>query len=93
MNATKSIPEPREPSEDGRPGNKVDRLKKPGIDEIILATNPTVEGEATATYLTQIIQPLGKRITRLAYGLPSGLALEYADELTLTRAFEGRKEV
>ncbi len=71
----------------------IDRLKKPGVSEVILATNPTVEGEATATYLTQIIQPLGQRVTRLAYGLPSGLALEYADELTLTRAFEGRKEV
>jgi recombination protein RecR len=71
----------------------VERLKKTGVDEVILATNPTVEGEATATYLTQIILPLGKRVTRLAYGLPSGLALEYADELTLTRAFEGRKEV
>jgi recombination protein RecR len=69
----------------------IDRLKKPGVDEVILATNPTVEGEATATYLTQLIQPLGKRITRLAYGLPSGLALEYADELTLTRAYEGRR--
>jgi recombination protein RecR len=69
----------------------MERLKKPGVDEVILATNPTVEGEATATYLTQLIHPLGKRITRLAYGLPSGLALEYADELTLTRAFEGRK--
>jgi recombination protein RecR len=63
------------------------------IDEVILATNPTVEGEATATYLSQIIQPLGKRVTRLAYGLPSGMALEYADELTICRAFEGRKEI
>ena len=71
----------------------IDRLKKPGVTEVILATNPTVEGEATATYLTQLISPLGQRVTRLAYGLPSGLALEYADELTLTRAFEGRKEV
>jgi len=71
------------------------RLKSasPRLDEIILATNPTVEGEATATYLTQLIQPLGKKITRLAYGLPAGATLEYADELTLTRAFEGRKEV
>lgn len=71
------------------------RLKNasPRIDEIILATNPNVEGEATATYLTQLIQPLGKKVTRLAYGLPAGATLEYADELTLNRAFEGRKEV
>jgi recombination protein RecR len=63
----------------------------PRIEEVILATNPTVEGEATATYLSQIIHPLGKKVTRLAYGLPSGVALEYADELTLARALEGRK--
>ena len=65
----------------------------PRIDEIILATNPTVEGEATATYLAQLIQPLQKKVTRLAYGLPAGAALEYTDELTLTRAYEGRKEM
>lgn len=64
-----------------------------GVDEIILATNPTVEGEATATYLAQVIRPLGKRVSRLAYGLPSGASLEYADELTLTRAFEGRRSL
>ncbi len=63
----------------------------PRVEEVILATNPTVEGEATATYLSQLIHPLGKRVTRLAYGLPSGVALEYADELTLARALEGRK--
>jgi recombination protein RecR len=68
------------------------RLKKddPRIEEVVVATNPTVEGEATATYLAQIIQPLGRKITRLAYGLPSGASLEYADELTLARAYEGR---
>ncbi len=73
----------------------LDRLKKndPRIDEVILATNPTVEGEATATYVAQLVQPLGKRVTRLAYGLPSGSALEYADELTLSRAIEGRREL
>lgn len=69
------------------------RLEQSGIEEIILATNPTVEGEATATYLAQIIEPLNKKLTRLAYGLPSGVAIEYADELTLSRAFEGRREV
>lgn len=63
------------------------------VEEVILATNPTVEGEATATYLAQIIQPMEKKVTRLAYGLPSGTALEYADELTLSRAMEGRREV
>lgn len=68
------------------------RLKKVDarIEEVIVATNPTVEGEATATYLAQLIEPLGKKVTRLAYGLPSGASLEYADELTLTRAFQGR---
>ena len=60
------------------------------VQEVILATNPTVEGEATASYLAQMIHPLGKRVTRLAYGLPSGSTLEYADELTLARAFQGR---
>jgi recombination protein RecR len=60
------------------------------VDEVIVATNPTVEGEATATYLAQIIEPLGKKVTRLAYGLPSGASLEYADEITLARAFQGR---
>lgn len=68
-------------------------LNDPRIDEIIVATNPTVEGEATATYLAQLIQPLGKKVTRLGYGLPAGASLEYTDELTLTRAFEGRKEI
>jgi len=71
------------------------RLKhnQPRIEEVILATNPTVEGEATATYLSQMIRPLDKKITRLAYGLPSGATLEYADDLTLARAFEGRRSV
>jgi recombination protein RecR len=71
------------------------RLQKddPRVEEVVLATNPTVEGEATATYLTQLIHPIGKKITRLATGLPSGASLEYADELTLCRAFEGRTEV
>lgn len=67
------------------------QAEDPRIEEVILATNPTVEGEATATYLTQIIQPLGKKVTRLATGLPSGVAIEYADEVTLARALEGRK--
>ena len=65
--------------------------ENPRIEEVVLATNPTVEGEATATYLSQLIRPMGTKITRLAYGLPSGASLEYADELTLARAFEGRQ--
>jgi recombination protein RecR len=61
------------------------------IEEVIIATNPTVEGEATATYLAQLIHPLGPKITRLAYGLPAGASLEHTDETTLTRALEGRR--
>ncbi len=64
-----------------------------GIREIVLATNPNLEGEATAMYLEGLIKPLGVRLTRLARGLPVGGDLEYADEVTLTRAIEGRREV
>jgi len=67
--------------------------REPGIKEIILATNPNLEGEATAMYLERLIKPLGIRLTRLARGLPVGGDLEYADEVTLTRALEGRQEV
>jgi recombination protein RecR len=63
-----------------------------GIEEIILATNPTVEGEATAMYIRQLVSPLGVKVTRLARGLPVGADLEYADDLTLARAFEGRQD-
>lgn len=68
------------------------RLKDGMIKEIILATNPTMEGEATAMYIDRLISPLGIRVTRIARGLPVGGDLEYADETTLTRAIEGRKE-
>jgi len=61
-----------------------------GINEVILATNPTVEGEATAIYLANLLRPLGARLTRIARGIPVGGDLEYADEITLTRALEGR---
>jgi len=61
-----------------------------GIEEVILATNPTVEGEATAIYLANLLRPLGPRLTRIARGIPVGGDLEYADEITLTRALEGR---
>jgi recombination protein RecR len=69
------------------------RLEPEGIEEVILCTNPNVEGEATALYLARLLQPLGLRVTRLASGLPVGGDLEYADELTLGRALEGRREV
>jgi recombination protein RecR len=63
------------------------------VKEIVLATNPNLEGEATAMYLERLIKPLGIRLTRLARGLPVGGDLEYADEVTLTRALEGRREI
>ena len=63
------------------------------VKEVIMATNPTVEGEATAMYLSRLLKPLGVRVTRLAYGVPVGADLEYADEVTLSRALEGRREI
>ena len=63
------------------------------VDEVILATNPSVEGEATAIYLAKLLKPLGLRVTRIARGLPVGGDLEYADEVTLSKALEGRKEM
>lgn len=68
------------------------RLKDGTVKEIILATNPTMEGEATAMYIDRLIRPLGIKVTRIARGLPVGGDLEYADETTLSRALEGRKE-
>ena len=68
------------------------RLQGSSVGEIILATNPTLEGEQTAMYLNRLISPLGIRVTRLARGLPFGTELEYADDVTLTRAVEGRQE-
>jgi recombination protein RecR len=69
------------------------RVKQPGVREVILGTNPSLEGEATAMYLQKQIAPLGVRVTRLARGLPVGGDLEYADETTLTRALQGRSEM
>ncbi len=69
------------------------RVGEGEIAEVIVATNPTVEGEATAMYLSKLLSPLGVRVTRLAYGVPVGADLEYADEITLFRALEGRREV
>ena len=64
-----------------------------GVSEVIIATDPTVEGEATALYLTRLIKPLGVRVTRIAQGLPMGGDLEYADQVTLARALQGRREI
>jgi recombination protein RecR len=69
------------------------RIEPEGIEEVILCTNPNIEGEATALYLGRLLSPLGLRVTRIASGLPVGGDLEYADELTLGRALEGRREV
>ena len=68
------------------------RLHPDTVKEVIMATNSNVEGEATAMYLTKLIKPLGIKVTRLAYGLPIGADLEYADEVTLSRAILGRSE-
>ncbi len=69
----------------------IKRLSDDNIEEIIMATNPTVEGEATAMYISRLIKPMGIKVSRLAYGVPVGADLEYADEITLTRALEGRQ--
>ena len=69
------------------------RLNNQEVKEVIMATNPTVEGEATAMYLTRLLKPLGIKVTRLAYGIPVGGDLEYADEVTLARALEGRTDL
>ena len=69
------------------------RLSDANVKEVIMATNLTVEGEATASYISRLAKPLGIRVTRLAYGIPVGGDLEYADEKTLTRALEGRNEI
>jgi recombination protein RecR len=69
------------------------RVADGAVDEVILATNPTVEGEATALYLARLLKPLGVRVTRIAMGVPVGSDLEYADEVTMTRAMEGRRDL
>ena len=79
-------------TEDIRIKELMERLKDGSVTEVILATNPTLEGEQTAMYLNKLISPLGIRVTRLARGLPFGTELEYADDVTLTRAIEGRQE-
>ncbi|NHV45010.1 recombination protein RecR, partial [Escherichia coli] len=69
------------------------RLQDDTIEEVILATNPNVEGEATAMYISRLLKPSGIKVTRIAHGLPVGGDLEYADEVTLSKAMEGRREV
>jgi recombination protein RecR len=69
------------------------RIAAGGVEEVILATNPTVEGEATAIYLARLLKPLGVRVTRIATGIPVGSDLEYADDLTVGKAIDGRREV
>jgi recombination protein RecR len=69
------------------------RLQTDEVKEVVLATNPNIEGEATAMYIAHIIKPLGIKVTRIAHGLPVGGDLEYADEVTLAKAFEGRREM
>ena len=71
----------------------VERLKGGTVEEIIIATNPTAEGEATAVYLSKLLKPLGVRVTRIAMGIPVGSDLEYADEVTMSKAMEGRRDL
>ncbi len=71
----------------------VERIGNAKMTEVIIATNPNAEGEATALYLSRLIQPLGIAVSRLAYGLPIGGDLDYADEITLARALEGRRVI
>ena len=70
-----------------------DRIEHGGVDEIIIATNPTLEGEATAVYLTNLIKRPGVKVTRIATGIPAGSDIEYADEVTMLKAIEGRREL
>jgi recombination protein RecR len=71
----------------------LERLRDGTVKEVILATNPNVEGEATATYLSRLLKPIGVKVTRIALGLPVGSELEYADEVTVGKALEGRREI
>ena len=71
----------------------LERVGKGGVREVIMATNPDTEGEATAMYISRLLRPMEVRVTRLAYGIPVGSQLEYADEVTLLRALEGRRDI
>ena len=70
-----------------------ERVGAGGIEEVILATNPTVEGEATALYVAKLVKPLGPRVTRIAMGVPVGSDLDYTDEFTMSKSMEGRREI
>ena len=76
-----------------RIANLMQRIEVSGADEVIIATNPTLEGEATAVYLSRLLKPAGVRVTRIATGIPVGSDIEYADEVTMQRAIEGRREL
>jgi recombination protein RecR len=76
-----------------RISNLVARVDAGNVDEVILATNPTVEGEATATYLSQQLKRVGVKVTRIAMGIPVGSDIEYIDEITMLKAMEGRREL
>jgi recombination protein RecR len=78
---------------DIRAQDLADRLKDGGVEEVILATNPTIEGEATAIYLTRLLKPYGVRVSRIAYGIPVGVDIDYADEVTLIKSLEGRRDL
>ena len=79
--------------EDIRIEELLSRLSSEDVTEVILATNPDIEGEATAAYIARLIKPMGIRVTRIAHGVPVGSDLEYADEVTLAKAMEGRREL
>ena len=74
-------------------GAHIEFAEDEGIKEIILATNPTIEGEATAMYIARLVKPIGVKVSRIANGIPIGGDLEYADEVTLLKALEGRREI
>ncbi len=71
----------------------ISRLGDGSVKEIIMATNPTIEGEATAMYISRLVKPMGIKVTRIAHGLPVGGDLEYADDVTISKALEGRREI
>jgi recombination protein RecR len=79
--------------EDIKAQDLVDRVSGDGVEEVIVATSPTIEGEATAIYLSRLIRPLGIRVSRIAFGVPVGMDLEYADEVTLMKSLDGRREI
>jgi len=76
-----------------RISNLISRVDSGNVDEVILATNPTVEGEATAVYLSRLLKPLGLRVSRIAMGIPVGSDLEFADEVTMGKSLENRREM